>query len=83
LYLSKKARPDIISVVIFLCTRVKGPTDKDWTKLWRLLGYLRGTEEKVMKIRLRGIFKVTAHIDASFSSYPDGKSHSGKVIKVG
>jgi hypothetical protein len=32
LYLSKRARPDIIAVVGFLCTRVREPTVKDWEK---------------------------------------------------
>jgi hypothetical protein len=37
LYLSKRARPDIIAVVVFLCTRVKDPTLEDWEKLGNLL----------------------------------------------
>ena len=39
LYLSKRARPDIISVVGFLCTRVREPTIEDQAKLRRVLGY--------------------------------------------
>jgi hypothetical protein len=35
LYLSKWARPDIIAVVGFLCTRVKSPTEEDEKKLGR------------------------------------------------
>jgi hypothetical protein len=41
LYLSKRARPDIIAVVGFLCTRVKELTIKDLEKLGKLLGYLK------------------------------------------
>jgi hypothetical protein len=33
LYLSKRARPDIIMTVSFLCTRVKEPTVQDQEKL--------------------------------------------------
>jgi hypothetical protein len=29
------------------------------------------------------VFKVVAHIDSSFSLHPDGKSHSGVMVKVG
>jgi len=43
LYLSKRARPDIIAVVGFLCTRVKEPSVEDWEKMNKLLGYLEGT----------------------------------------
>jgi hypothetical protein len=42
LYLSKRARPDIIAVVGFLCTRVKEPTEEDMKKLKKVLGYQRG-----------------------------------------
>jgi hypothetical protein len=83
LYLSKRARPDIISVVGFLCTRVKEPTVEDQAKLKRVLGYLQGTKEKVMILKPSGIFRCVAYIDASFSAHPDGKSHSGAVILVG
>ncbi len=68
LYLSKKVRPNILSVVGFLCTRVKEPTIEDQVKLMRILGYLKGTKDKVMKMQPEGIFRTVAYIDASFSS---------------
>jgi hypothetical protein len=82
LYLSKRARPDIILVVGFLCTRVRDPTIEDRAKLERILGYLRGTKEKMMVLRPSGMFQCVAYIDASFSSHPDGKSHSRVVLMV-
>jgi hypothetical protein len=83
LYLSKRARPDIIAVVSFLCTRVKGLSVEDWEKLSKLLGYLKGTEDYVMRLRPGALFRVVAYVDASFSVHPDGKLHSGVVVKVG
>jgi hypothetical protein len=41
LYLSRRARPDIIVTVSFLCTRVKEPMVGDRDKLFHLLGYLK------------------------------------------
>ena len=35
LFLSKRARPDILPTIAFLCTRVKEPTLQDWMKLSR------------------------------------------------
>jgi hypothetical protein len=43
LYLLKRARPDIMTVVAFLCTRVTRATAEDCRKLERVLGYLKGT----------------------------------------
>jgi hypothetical protein len=83
LYLLKRARPDIIAVVGFLCTRVRSPTEEDERKLSRVLSYLYGSKNQVMRMRPLGIFKVEAFVDASFAAHPDGKSHSGTVIQVG
>ena len=43
LYISNRARPDILLPVEFLCTRVKEPTEQDKSKLRRVLQYLNGT----------------------------------------
>jgi hypothetical protein len=45
LYLAKRGRPDILTVVRFLCTRVKELTMDDQRKLLHLLGYLGSTKE--------------------------------------
>ena len=83
LYLSKRARPDIIAVVGFICTRVRNPTKEDERKLSRVLSYLHGSKNQVMKMQPSRIFRVEAFVDASFVAHPDGKSHSGIVIQVG
>jgi len=48
LYLAKRARPDILTVVAFLCTRVQCATIQDRDKLNRVLGYLKWTEDFVL-----------------------------------
>jgi hypothetical protein len=83
LYLSKRARPDIIAVVGFLCTRVRELTVKDLEKLNKLLGYLKGMKEFIMRLKPNALFRVVVYVDASFSAHPDGKSHSGVIVKVG
>jgi hypothetical protein len=44
LYLGKRSRPDILTTVAFLSTRVLKATEEDWKKLVKLVRYLRGTE---------------------------------------
>jgi hypothetical protein len=46
--LSWRARPDIITAVGFLCTRVQAPTVEDMIKLEQLMGYLLKTKSKVL-----------------------------------
>jgi hypothetical protein len=83
LHLSKRAQPDIISVVGFLCTSVKEATVEDSTKLVSVLVYLKGTRQIVMRMKPNNVFKVMVYIDASFSLHPDGKLHIGVMIQVG
>ena len=39
LYLGKRVRPEILTPIIFLTTRVKSPDVEDWAKLDRVLRY--------------------------------------------
>jgi hypothetical protein len=83
LYLSKRGRPDVIANIGFLCTRVRAPTEEDWKKLRRGLGYLKGTKNWMMQMKPTGIFRVVGYTDASFLAHPDEESHSGIVVQVG
>ena len=49
LYVSKRARVDIDLAVSFLCTIVYKNTEEDWVKLRRLLHYLHGTLDIIIK----------------------------------
>jgi len=83
LYLSKRARPDIALPVIYLCTRVKSPTEGDKINLDRVMGYLKMTKSREMVLTCKSGWRVTGFIDAAFGCHLDGKSHSGVVICVG
>ncbi len=83
LYLAKRARPDILTMVCFLCTRVKEATQDDRRKLYRVLGYLKATANTCLKLGQKGLLQVEAYIDAAFASHTDSKSHTGVIILVG
>jgi len=50
LYLAPRGRPDIMTAVSFLCTRVQQPNVEDWEKLSRVLRYLKSTKEFFLTI---------------------------------
>jgi hypothetical protein len=78
LYLSKRARPDILTIVSFLsATVVEKPTEEDYKKLLYLLGYLKSTKNIILVLRPNMMLIIEAYTDASFALYYDGKSHSG------
>jgi hypothetical protein len=85
LYMAVRTRPDILLPIIFLSTRVREPTEKDNSKLRRVLRYLRGTKDLgiVLGANGDGTLRVVAYCDASYGVHMDGKSHSGTFITVG
>jgi hypothetical protein len=84
LYLSKRARPDILTVVTYLCTRVQNATVGDEKKLVRVLGYWEGTVSRALLLRATSTdCNVVAYIDAAYALHGDSKSHSGIVMYVG
>lgn len=84
LYLAKRARPDCLTAVSFLATRVNRCTTDDLTKLQRLMRYVCGTKERgvVFSPGKSGI-EVSVLIDAAYGVHPDGKSHTGSCIVIG
>ena len=89
-YMAKRTRPDILTAVSFLSTRVQKPNEQDFGKLHRLLKYLNGT--KFLGIRFTAKddvkqkdwnFQLESYVDASFAPHPDARSHSGIVIALG
>ena len=84
LYLAKKSRPECLTAVAFLATRVTRCTDQDWEKLTRLLRYINDTKERGVVLRpgKDGIV-VKVYIDAAYGVHADGKSHTGSCIVVG
>jgi hypothetical protein len=83
LYISKRARPDILTAVSFLTTRVTTPTIEDNNKLIRVLKYLNGTSDLKLRLSSDDGMVVTSYIDASFGVHPDGKGHTGIVVSLG
>ena len=50
MYVCQRSRPDIITTIAFLCTRVTKSTEQDWDKLKRLLEYLWSTVNDVLTL---------------------------------
>jgi hypothetical protein len=74
LYLAKRARPDVLMVVIFLCTRVQDATVEDERKLMRVLGYLKNTVKRTLMLSAtERNCAVVAYVDAAFALHHDSK----------
>jgi hypothetical protein len=84
LYILKRARPDILTVVIFFCTRVQGAMTEDEQKLLRMLGYLKHMCGRTLMLKATDTTcDIVAYMDAVYALHSDSKSHSGVIIYVG
>ena len=83
LYLSKRCRPDILTVVSFLIKRVSCPGEDDWKKLVRAIQYLRGSRTLGIVLECNKTLSILAYADASYGVHSDMKSHTGCVIGLG
>jgi hypothetical protein len=82
LYLCKRVRPDILTVVAFLTKRVTKPQQQDYNKLLRVIQYIRATHDMGMVLEVRCTPTVTAYVAASYGVV-DMKSHSGCLVTLG
>lgn len=81
-YLAKRTRPDILTAISFLSTRVQEPTKVDAAKLTRVLKYLKYSGTRRIRLTKRYDHPV-AYVDASYGVHADFRSHTGVVITLG
>ena len=83
LYTSRRCRLDIQTPIGFLTTRVSCSTEDDWTKLRRVLQYLRGTIDLILTLGADDITKMLSWVDFSYGIHHDCRSHTGGCISWG
>ena len=83
LFATKRARPDIHTTVAFLTTIVLCPDDDDWTKLVRLIRYLRATLTLPLILSADSTSIVKWWVDGSFGVHPDTRSQTGGTASLG
>ncbi len=83
LYVSLRARVDILLPIAFLCTRVAKSTKQDQSELRRVLEYLNGTIDDKYVLGALDMARMRSWVDAAFAVHPDMKSHTGGVILFG
>ena len=82
MYLAKRIRPDILLACSHLATRAKCPDTHDRCKLLRVLAYINGTKDLTLTLDPDSI-TLECWADASYGVHPDGKGHTGIVMKIG
>jgi hypothetical protein len=69
--------------VAYLCTRVRSPNQSDYSKLIRVVKYLRLTISIPLILWWDGTGQLKWSVDASFAIHKDMRSHTGAVLSLG
>jgi hypothetical protein len=83
LFLCKRGRPDIQTAIAFLCTRIQAPTRHDYNKLSRVIKYLQGTEQLILRLSANNLNIIKWWVDALYGVHYDMKSHTSGVMSLG
>ena len=83
LFLCKRARPDISPVIAYLTTRVQCSNEDDWSKLCRMMRFLKRTMNDKLTLKADGTNRLLWYVDASFAVHPDYRSHTGATFTMG
>ena len=83
LWVMKRSRPDIETVISFLCTRVSCSDTDDWKKLRRLLQFLSQTIDDERVMGADSLHHLNTFVDGSYAIHPDMKSHTGGAMSFG
>jgi len=83
LYIAKRGRPDILTAISFLTTRVSCPDVEDMKKLERVISYMHGTKDMAITLGATDVTELHAYIDASHGVHVDAKSHTGLAVTMG
>ena len=83
LYVSTRARVDLLLTVAFLSTRVTKSTSQDQRKLKRLLEYIRGSIDLTYTLGADDLTRFRTWVDASYAVHHDMRSHTGGVVSFG
>jgi hypothetical protein len=83
LYLVKRVRPEILTAVNFLTSRVNCSTRQDWNKLDRVLRYLNKYPKLGMGLRVGKELSVMGYIDALLGVHDDNKFYTGSIVSLG
>lgn len=87
MYLTK-SRPDIQTSISFAATHAKNPTLENYIDLLKLVKYIEQTKDYGLVIRKydyskREPLQLYCHVDASYLTHEDSKSHTGYTLSFG
>jgi hypothetical protein len=76
MFLCKRVRSDVQLAISFLASRVQELNEGDWTKLIRVLVFLKTTRDDMLALEANNTQTLTWYVDAAFTVHADMQSHT-------
>ena len=83
MFLTKRSRPDVLTGISYLSTKVTQPFDEDLKKLTKIMSYLKNTIKLCLTLEANDEQKLNWYVDSSFGVHKDMKSHTDSVFTLG
>ena len=83
LWAALRARPDLLTALSFLTSKVQSPNVDDYKKLCRTLSYLAGTITLPLILSADGTHVIKWWVDASFATRREMRSQTGGTMSMG
>ena len=82
LFISMRARPNLLICMSFLTKRGISSDEDDWGKLKRIPQCLRGTRYMQLNISVDSLTTICWYVDASYGIHPDCKDHTDMMMTL-
>ena len=83
-YLAKRVKPECLTAVAYLASRMTRCSEDNVDKLHRLVRYIRWARDTGLLLRTGSSgLMVRLFVDASYGVHVDGKSHTGSCVVIG
>ncbi len=83
MFLCNCGRQDIQPGIVFLATQTTEPNEGDWTKLVKIMTFLKATQDGFASMSADNIQANKWYVDAAFGVHKDLKSHTGATLSLG
>ena len=83
MFFAKRARLDVLLGISFLTTQVMKSNEEDWTKLVRIISYLKNSKEIVLCLKADDVQELKWYVYASFGTHKNMKSHTQSAFTIG
>ncbi len=82
-FLRKRGRQDVQPGIAFLSTGTRAPNSGDWSKLIRIMYFLKATKDEVATMSADDTQTIKWHVDVSYAVHLDFKSHNRATLTLG